>query len=595
MVIFEPMQEPSSFYAESLKRYIRNYGNLKKRLRIVSFSRLLAFLFALLCIYFFRNNLPLALVFSITGMALFLFLVRHYEDVKTKFRFVVAMIKVNETELRVLRHQFDDLPEGKNYDDAQHAYCQDLDLFGAGSFFQYLNRTHLFEGSAFLAKMLKDNGIERIIDKQEAIATLAKKPEWSQHFRAHASLVQYETKISEVVAWLEAYKPFVPKTMRVFPWVFLIGFVTVAVSTYFLQWSLVYVLLWLLSGLTFTGGYFARIRQLALKADRIKATFKQHSELLDLVENTVFETSLLEEERHRLIGRGIKASKAIGQFSRLLNTMDYNNNIFFAIFGNGCFLGALLTAYHIEAWIKAHKSDVEVWFGVIAFFEAYTSLGNFAYNHSNYTYPEIGKGNNVLDCTQLGHPLIPEAKNIKNDFAIGPSDFFIITGSNMAGKSTFLRSVGLCMVMANLGLPVHADRCVYQPHRLVTSMRTVDSLQKGDSYFLSELKRLQMIVQLLESGPYFVLLDEILKGTNSTDKAVGSKKFLARLLRTKAIGLIATHDLSLCETAEDYPTVFNYHLDATIADGELSFDYLLKKGVSRTMNASFLLEKMDLI
>ena len=200
-----------------------------------------------------------------------------------------------------------------------------------------------------------------------------------------------------------------------------------------------------------------------------------------------------------------------------------------------------------------------------------------------------------MTCSQLGHPLIPEHKNVRNDFDIHDEQFFIITGSNMAGKSTFLRSVGLCVIMANLGLPVYAKSCVYSPRKLVTSMRSIDSLYKGDSYFFSELKRLKKVIEKVEAEAYFVLLDEILKGTNSHDKAEGSKKFLARLVKAGATGLIATHDLSLCDSANAFKNVFNYHLDATIENDNLSFDYKLKTGVSKTMNASFLLKKMDLI
>ena len=153
----------------------------------------------------------------------------------------------------------------------------------------------------------------------------------------------------------------------------------------------------------------------------------------------------------------------------------------------------------------------------------------------------------------------------------------------------------MCIVMANVGLPVCAESCLYHPRKLATSMRSIDSLQRGDSYFFSELKRLKQVVQWLKQDEYFLLLDEILKGTNSHDKAIGSKRFLAKLIRMQATGLIATHDLSLCETAKDHNNVYNYHLDATISNNELTFDYLLKKGVSETMNASFLLEKMDLV
>ena len=166
----------------------------------------------------------------------------------------------------------------------------------------------------------------------------------------------------------------------------------------------------------------------------------------------------------------------------------------------------------------------------------------------------------------------------------------------MAGKSTFLRTVGLHIVMANVGLPVCVEKSNYKPIKLVTSMRTTDSLKDDSSYFFSELKRLKFIVDTIENdSDYFVILDEILKGTNSTDKALGSKKFVERLVKLKATGIIATHDLSLTEIETEIEPIKNYFFDAQIIDDELHFDYKLKKGVCQNMNASFLLKKMEIL
>ena len=165
----------------------------------------------------------------------------------------------------------------------------------------------------------------------------------------------------------------------------------------------------------------------------------------------------------------------------------------------------------------------------------------------------------------------------------------------MAGKSTFLRTVALQIVMANVGLPVCATKTQYKPIKLITSMRTTDSLTDDESYFFSELKRLKFIVDKIKTDTYFIILDEILKGTNSTDKAIGSKKFVEKLVAGNATGIIATHDLSLCEVSESIPNVRNYYFDARIEQGELYFDYTFKPGICQNMNASFLLKKMEIV
>ena len=189
----------------------------------------------------------------------------------------------------------------------------------------------------------------------------------------------------------------------------------------------------------------------------------------------------------------------------------------------------------------------------------------------------------------------PLESPVLNDIQIKNEQFFIITGANMAGKSTFLRTVSLQIVMANIGLPLCAKEVDYSPIKLITSMRTTDSLTDDESYFFSELKRLRFVVDEIKSDCYFIVLDEILKGTNSTDKAIGSRKFVEKLISSKATGIIATHDLSLCEAANDLPQVRNHYFDAEIINNELHFDYKFKDGICQNMNASFLLKKMEIV
>ncbi|MDR9458426.1 MAG: DNA mismatch repair protein MutS, partial [Salegentibacter sp.] len=234
-------------------------------------------------------------------------------------------------------------------------------------------------------------------------------------------------------------------------------------------------------------------------------------------------------------------------------------------------------------------------FEVIETIDALNSLGNFSFNHSNYVFPEINAEENGISAKALAHPLLDPEKRMANDFSINNEEFFIITGANMAGKSTFLRTVSLQILMSNIGLPVCAESCRYSPIKLITSMRTSDSLSDDESYFFSELKRLKFIVDEIKTDRYFIILDEILKGTNSSDKAIGSKKFIRKLVGSKSTGIIATHDLSLCEITAELPQVKNHYFDAEIVNDELFFDYKFKDGVCQNMNASFLLRKMEIV
>jgi DNA mismatch repair ATPase MutS len=266
------------------------------------------------------------------------------------------------------------------------------------------------------------------------------------------------------------------------------------------------------------------------------------------------------------------------------------------IFLNGFLLWDIQKSYKIETWIKAHHLKVESAFQLIAEFDALLSLGNFRFNHADYVFPHIDAiATDQISVESAIHPLLEKKVAIANDFNLQTENFVILTGANMAGKSTFLRTLALQIIMANLGLPVRAKKCIYRPIKLITSMRTTDSLADESSYFYAELTRLKLIVDTLEKENYFVILDEILKGTNSTDKAIGAQKFVKRLLREKAVGIIATHDLSLCTLEEESANIKNYYFDAEIIEDELFFDYRLKNGVCKNMNASFLLEKMGLV
>ena len=304
---------------------------------------------------------------------------------------------------------------------------------------------------------------------------------------------------------------------------------------------------------------------------------------------------LLSRKRELIINTETATSGKVESFSKLLDSLDQRNNVLVAIFINGFFLRDILVAHKIEKWIEKHKEEVPVWFDTIAFFDAYNSLGNYAFNHPLYQYPEIISKGNTLNSTQAIHPLLDPTIAVSSDIKIADEQFFIVTGANMAGKSTFLRTVALQIVMGNLGLPLSAQKVAYQPIKLITSMRTTDSLADDESYFFSELKRLKFIVDEIKNDRYFIILDEILKGTNSTDKAIGSRKFVDKLVASKSTGIIATHDLSLTEASKELTPVENYFFDARIVDDELFFDYTLKKGVCENMNASFLLKKMEIV
>ena len=317
--------------------------------------------------------------------------------------------------------------------------------------------------------------------------------------------------------------------------------------------------------------------------------------MLAQIESEEFTNSTLKDKQKIIQLKNKKASDIFKEFSKILDAFDQRNNVIIAVIGNGLFLWDIRNTFKIEKWISTYKNTVEEWFSVVSFFDAQNSLANFSFNKPKYIFPTISNEKSVLNSINLGHPLLDTSKRIDNDFSVNQEQFFIVTGANMAGKSTFLRTVSLAIVMSNCGLPVCTNKIKYNPIKLITSMRTSDSLNDDESYFYAELKRLKFIVNEIKNENYFIILDEILKGTNSKDKAIGSKKFVEKLNKSKSTGIIATHDVSLCDLATEYPTIENYYFDAEIINDELHFDYKMKNGVCKNMNASFLLKKMEII
>ncbi|WP_109302411.1 DNA mismatch repair protein MutS [Aquimarina sp. AU474] len=589
------MNNPKDFYREQISIHALSLKKVKKQLALSSSIRLLIFLTIVGTIYFGYPNTKIIIGSLVIGIALFIFLVNRHTDLTYIKNKLEKLIQINQLELDVFDGDVSMLSPGKEYIDTSHPFSHDIDLFGDQSFFQFTNRTTTLAGKTTLATTLSANTTHQIERKQEAIKNLSKLAQWRQEFSAIASLVSVTVPISTIQKWLQNYTFFVPKIMRLLPAIIsgisLILLVLLFLDIITLQ---VYVF-WFFIGLAITGTQIKKINVLYSNANKVKDTFEQYYKLVDKIENTPFDSTLLQEKQQLVITTTEKASQTLKQFASILNAFDQRNNMMFGVLANGLMLWDILQSYRIEQWISKNHNKVEQWFEVIAFFDAYNSLGNFAFNHPKYVYPNITSNNIILKAEQLGHPMLTTQKRVDNDILIDKEQFFIITGANMAGKSTFLRTVALQIMMSNVGLPVCAKSCDYNPIKLISSMRTSDSLSDDASYFFSELTQLKKIVDALENDTYFIILDEILKGTNSKDKAAGSRKFVEKLVAANATGIIATHDLSLCEIASDLQQVQNRFFDAQIVNDELYFDYKFKDGICQNMNASFLLKKMGIV
>jgi len=589
------MITPLEFYTNTRADLEKEAKVLKIKSARLSTFRLVVFLGISFLIYSFLGVYPLVFIIAFFGASFFAFLISKQNTLKRERSIVAEKIKINTTEIRVLNRDFYHLETGETFINPAHFYSNDIDLFGKGSFFQYLNRTKTNDGKVFLANTLTENKTTSILEKQQALKELSNKVVWRQHFTTLASLISVKNTSNAIVNWIASYAAVLPKYVRKIQIVFsVISFVLIALYSFGFA-SFTYVLIWFFIGLFITGRFFKKTQNLYTEADNVREIFQQYYPLLNEIENTVFTSKTLKEKQQIITSEDKKAGVIFKEFARILDAFDQRNNIVISIIGNGLFLSEIYNAYKVEKWISRYQHIVKKWFHVVAFFDAENSLANFHFNHPKFIFPEITSEKKVISATDLGHPLLRIENRIDNNFKINKEEFFIVTGANMAGKSTFLRTISLSIVMANCGLPVCATSFKYAPIKLITSMRTADSLTEDESYFYSELKRLKFIIDEIKEIDYFIILDEILKGTNSKDKAIGSKKFVEKLSNSKSTGIIATHDVSLCALENEFIDIKNYYFDAEIVNNELYFDYILKNGVCKNMNASFLLEKMEIV
>lgn len=584
-----------NFYNERIAQFTDSSNRLQNQLRLSSTFRFLVFIGGCVIVYFLFDYWQYALLAAFIIFGFFLFLVSRHENLKRKRDFQIALRDINGKELQILDRDFHGFPTGKEFLEDDHEYSRDIDLFGIGSMFQYLNRSVTKDGVISLARKLNGNNIIDIEKKQEAIKELSKKVNFRQEFWATATLLDNERDPKAMLDWVKDYKPFVPKLFSWLCWLWL-GLSIATFTLYFYDLVTGYIpAAVFFIGLGITGKYLKQITAFSGNISSLELFFSQYSQLIFAIEKETFESDLLVQLKSQITTKGAPASERFHNLARAIGRLDQRNNMLFGVLANGLGLWDLKQVHTIENWLQENATHIENWLQAAAEIDALSSLGNYAFNHPDYTYPKIIEGAFQLQVADAHHPLLDPSKSIGNDISIKSGEFFIITGANMAGKSTFLRTVSMKIVLSNAGLPVSAQNVTYSPIKLITSMRTSDSLTDDESYFFSELKRLKYIVDKIETDRYFIVLDEILKGTNSQDKANGSRKLIEKLSRKHATGIIATHDLSLTEVANEYDTISNYFFDADITNDELTFDYKFKDGIATNMNASFLLRKMGIV
>ena len=587
-------------YKKLQSKYEAELQIIKKNYNLISSFRMICILLVLIFgYYFFKTENFNFLYVAIFSFVIFLVLIKFHNQLSDKKELKEAIIAINKDEISFLNREKITFENGLEFNDFSHTYAYDLDIFGDNSLFQSLNRTFTYIGKKTLGNsLLHILPNDAILENQELIKELKSKLDWRQDFMS-ISKISKDQKINydKLIAWSKFNSQPIIQFSNILSFLSPIVF-GILVATYIITKNdafFNYLTYLFLANLAFAGSFLKRIKLENANSSNIDKIIKKYGLLLEKIEKESFSSKKGIDLQNNLKSENQKSSISLNQLSALFAKLDSIANLLMAIVLNGTILYHLHNLKAIIKWKTQNAKHLENWLSIIGEFEMLNSFANFSYNNPDFVYPELNDKNEI-SFENLSHPLLNPTSRVGNNVDFQPQSFMILTGSNMSGKSTFLRSLGINMVLAGIGAPVCASKANINPMKILVSMRLSDSLSDSTSYFYAEIKRLKQIMTELENKPAFVLLDEILRGTNSDDKRSGTIEVVKKMITKNAIGAIATHDIEVCMTTNDYPNqLTNKCFEVEIVNDDLFFDYKLYDGICKNKSATFLMTKMGVI
>lgn len=582
-------------YHELIETNKQAIQRAKATVRKFTFLRLLVFVLFATLTYFTWGKTTWVVSSVLLGITSFLVAVRFSVDAKLILEKAVQKKKLLEQESLALEGDFSGFDSGKEFFDSKHAFAHDLDLFVSNGIFAQLNRTFSSLGKQRLADHFLQGSFQ-VEKMNEQVKYLSNKIDWTFNYRVAGSIPSRQEAVQYTVdQWtkkVHSNPTWVNWTMWLIPIIMIPSLIAFNLN---LLSPLIFSFL-LLAALYPTGKLMKSTNQWTEEIHKLSPKIDSMREQMEFIRQLENAPKSIIELQQLFFEQEKNAVLLLKKWKTIEKRFEFRMNILISIPLNAFFAWDLRQRKDLLSWKKAHASSLETWEKLLAEMEIAISGATFLHNHPSLIFAEFSE-TFQLEMDELGHPLLLHKKGITNPLKLHKDQqFMILTGPNMAGKSTYLRSVGLAFVLAQAGFPIAAKKALLPKVKLYSSMRTADDLAQESSYFHAELMRLKFILNAIEKGEnVFILLDEILKGTNSKDKAEGSQRFLQKLERLGTHGIIATHDLSLCELAKNNPHFFNGCFDSTIEGNELYFDYTWKQGICQNMNASFLLKHMNLV
>ena len=605
-------------YQDNVRKYTAEVLRLERSLKGLSALRLIAFVSSVIIVVFLASERLTTAVLILAPLCMLAFgvLVTRYNNIENLKAHTTFLKEINEAEVLRLQNKLAHFPSGQTYLKADHPNTSDLDIFGQHSLFQLINRTTTMSGEALLAEWLcAPAKKDKILERQEAVKELSPKLDWRQHFQAAGMPFKHTRRdYDKLLAWMEKPVSFLQRRLKYLLIIIPLSILSTTALVYFLSRLFSFsdsleaapliimaafplIIMLLVNGLV--------LRTVKPLAEEILENIHHDIKILNTYQSLIIQTELekfnseiLQRLQKAMFRDDHSASVEINKLKRILEVFQLRgrkgalNHQFYSAFNNLWFLDVYLIIL-TEKWKSRNGSSIGVWISSISEFEALTSFAGFHYSNPTFTFPNIKDDSFDIHFEMLGHPLISDETRVYNDFKLnGSGEIAMITGSNMAGKSTFLRTVGVNMVLALTGAPCCAKYGQISNLKVFTSMRTQDNLEEGVSSFYAELKRIEQLLKLIECGqPILFLLDEMFKGTNSKDRHRGGFSLIMQLKELNAFGIISTHDLDLAILAGKHRIVNNYSFNSNIHEGEMMFNYVLTEGLCSDFNASELMRR----
>ena len=583
--------DPSLEYKTRLQARRQTLERYRRLDRLVARARLLTGIVFFVCVWLFGW-------WAVLPVIVFIGLLAYHDKVLARARRTLRSIAFYERGLARIEDRWIGTGDSQSsFGNESHPYATDLDIFGKASLFELLNTARTRSGEATLGRwLLEPANREEILRRQEAVDELRNNVDLREDLAVLGEDVRAAVHQELMLEW--AAKPPVFDSLRmqaVAP--FLSALTILAVVYYeFFDGSGWLAIAAITLQSAFALYYRNRVRAVVAGVDQPAKDLEVLALALARLESEQFRSPKLNELHTDLKTRGTAASREIRRLERFVDLLNYRLNAVFGLISSP-FFWATHFAFAIERWRGRNGPSIGRWLNAVGELEALCALAGYAYEHPNDPFPEISESGPRFEGEAMCHPLIPASRCVPNSLSLDSGlQMLVVSGSNMSGKSTLLRTTGVNIVMALAGGPVRAKRLRLSVLRIGATVRVLDSLQAGTSRFYAEIQRLHDIMELAKGPvPVFFLLDEILHGTNSHDRAIGAEAVLRGLIARGAIGLVTTHDLALAGVAEALaPRAANTHFEDHLENGKMVFDYRLRAGVVQKSNALELMRAVGL-